>query len=63
MKNIKNFFRTFFPLIIGGIVGIIIKNHIDYSLVEKPSFSPPKLAFPIAWSILYLLIGISYYYI
>lgn len=61
MKNIKNFFRIFFPLIIGGIVGVIIKNHIDYSLVEKPPFSPPKLAFPIAWSILYLLIGISYY--
>lgn len=61
MKNIKNFFRIFFPLIIGGIVGVIIKNHIDYSLVEKPPFSPPKLAFPIAWSILYLLIGISYH--
>lgn len=61
MKNIKNFFRIFFPLIIGGIVGVIIKNHIDYSLVEKPPFSPPKLAFPIAWSILYLLISISYY--
>lgn len=61
MKNIKNFFRIFFPLIIGGIVGVIIKNHIDYSLVEKPPFSPPKLAFPIAWSIQYLLIGISYY--
>lgn len=61
MKKIINFFRLFLPIIIGGIVGIIIKNYIDYSLIEKPPLSPPKLAFPIAWSILYLLIGISYY--
>ena len=61
MKKIINFFRLFLPIIIGGIVGIIIKNYIDYSLIEKPALSPPKLAFPIAWSILYLLIGISYY--
>lgn len=61
MKKIVNFFRLFFPIIMGGIVGIIIKNYIDYSLIEKPPLSPPKLAFPIAWSILYLLIGISYY--
>ena len=61
MKKIINFFRLFLPIIIGGIVGIIIKNYIDYSFIEKPPLSPPKLAFPIAWSILYLLIGISYY--
>ena len=61
MKKINNFFRIFFPIIIGGIVGIIIKDHIDYSFLERPPLSPPKLAFPIAWSILYLLIGISYY--
>ena len=61
MKKINNFFRIFFPIIIGGIVGIIIKDYIDYSFLERPPLSPPKLAFPIAWSILYLLIGISYY--
>ena len=61
MKKIINFFRLFLPIIIGGIVGIIIKNYIDYSFLERPPLSPPKLAFPIAWSILYLLIGTSYY--
>ena len=61
MKKINNFFRIFFPIIIGGIVGLIIKDYIDYSFLERPLLSPPKLAFPIAWSILYLLIGISYY--
>ena len=31
-----------------------------YSSFNKPPFSPPAILFPIAWSILYLLIGISY---
>ena len=62
MKNIlKKGFYIFFPLVIGGIVSIIIKNHIDYSILNKPPLSPPKLLFPIAWSIIYLLMGISYY--
>ena len=62
MKNIlKKGFYIFFPLVIGGIVSIIIKNHLDYSILNKPPLSPPKLLFPIAWSIIYLLMGISYY--
>ena len=62
MKNIlKKGFYIFFSLVIGGIVSIIIKNHIDYSILNKPPLSPPKLLFPIAWSIIYLLMGISYY--
>ncbi len=62
MKNIlKKGFYIFFSLVIGGIVSIIIKDHIDYSILNKPPLSPPKLLFPIAWSIIYLLMGISYY--
>ncbi len=56
-----NILRIFFPLIIGGIVGIIISNQIDYSNLVKPPLSPPKILFPIVWSIIYLLMGISYY--
>lgn len=35
----------------------------SYSLLNKPPLSPPKIIFPIVWSILYLLMGISYYII
>lgn len=34
-----------------------IKNWYPY--LNKPSVTPPDIAFPIAWSILYLLMGIS----
>lgn len=61
MKLLKNLFYLFFPLIGGGIVGFIMRNSIDYSNLNKPIFSPPSIIFPIAWSIIYLLIGIAYY--
>lgn len=57
----KNFFRIFLPIILGGIVGFIINGFIDYTDLVKPPLAPPKIFFPIAWSIIYLLMGISYY--
>ena len=34
-----------------------------YNTLNKPPLSPPSVVFPIAWSILYLLMGISIYII
>lgn len=57
----KNFIRLFLPIILGSIVGVIINGFIDYNELIKPPFAPPKILFPIAWSIIYLLMGIAYY--
>ena len=48
------------PVIVGGIVGLIISRFIDYNSLEKPFLAPPSIAFPIVWTILYILMGISY---
>ena len=48
------------PVIVGGIVGVLISKFIDYNTIHKPPLSPPSIAFPIAWTILYILMGISY---
>lgn len=62
MKNIlKNGFYLFFPLIVGGIVSLLIAGKIDYTFLVKPPLAPPKIFFPIAWTIIYLLMGISYF--
>ena len=62
MNNIiKNIFYLFLPIILGGLTGFIISDFIDYELLIKPPLSPPKILFPIAWSIIYILMGISYY--
>ena len=57
----KKIFHAILPLIIGTIVGIITSNSMDYNDLIKPMLSPPGIVFPIAWTIIYLLIGISYY--
>ena len=33
---------------------------MDYNNLIKPTLSPPAIVFPIVWTIIYLLIGISY---
>lgn len=48
------------PVIVGGIVGFLISGSIDYNSLEKPFLAPPSIVFPIVWSILYVLMGISY---
>ena len=60
-KTLKNIFYIFLPIILGSIVGIIISSFMDYTELVKPPLAPPKIFFPIAWSIIYLLMGISYY--
>lgn len=50
----------FIPLAIGGIVGLIISNFMDYNALNKPPLSPPSILFPIMWTILYILMGFSY---
>ena len=60
-EKIKYAFWIFFPLLLGGIVEIFISNSIDYQDLVQPPLAPPSIIFPIAWTILYLLIGIAYF--
>lgn len=48
------------PVIIGALIGLIISKFIDYNNLIKPILSPPNILFPIVWTILYILMGISY---
>ena len=47
-------------LVVGGIIGFIISGFIDYNELIKPPLAPPGYIFGIVWSILYILMGISY---
>lgn len=61
MNKIKIYIKSItIPVIIGGIVGFVISSSIDYNSLERPFLSPPSIAFPIVWSILYVLMGVSY---
>ena len=61
MSKFKIYFKSILiPLLIGGIVSIIISGSIDYNSLQKPPFAPPSILFPIMWTILYILMGVSY---
>lgn len=51
------------PLILGLIVGFLSRPTASYEALVKPFFAPPGFVFPIVWTILYLLMGISSYLI
>ena len=44
-------------LIVGFLVFISVGRSRIYSCLLLPSFAPPRIIFPIVWTILYLLIG------
>lgn len=50
------------PLAVGALASLFGGN-MAYSDFVKPSFSPPAYLFPIVWTILYILMGISSYLI
>ena len=50
------------PLVVGGVSAFITKDSMStFSLLEKPPLSPPGWLFPVAWTILYILMGIASY--
>ncbi|MDO4301123.1 MAG: TspO/MBR family protein [Clostridia bacterium] len=51
------------PIAIGFLSALISGNMSAYSDLNKPPLSPPGFIFPIIWTILYILMGISSYFI
>ena len=64
MKNIKILaISIIIPIIVGIISSILGNSNMGFDLVNKPSFNPPAIVFPIVWTILYVLMGVSSYLI
>lgn len=61
MKLSKKLFYLFLPVILGSLVGFIISGSIDYNELIQPPLAPPSWLFPVMWTIIYLLMGLSYY--
>ena len=52
------------PLAVGMLSSFITKDAmISFNSMKKPPLAPPGILFPIAWTILYILMGISSYII
>lgn len=51
------------PLAVGSISSLISANMLNYPMIPETPLSPPAIVFPIVWTILYILMGISSYII
>ena len=60
LKKIMEYMLVILPLVLGIIVSAFVDFNI-YGSLNKPDLAPPSVVFPIAWSILYVLMGISLY--
>lgn len=50
------------PLLVGGVSAFLTKGGMEnYSALNQPPLSPPGWVFAVVWTILYTLMGISFY--
>lgn len=64
-KNWKNLIVCILiPLAVGSIAGLLTMGGMEeFATLNKPPLSPPAWLFPVVWTILYILMGISSYLI
>ena len=64
LNIVKLLIAVFIPLAVGGLSAFLTKDAmLIFNSIDKPPLAPPGIVFPIAWSILYVLMGISSYII
>ncbi len=61
LKKLKPFIvSVVIALAVGGISAAVTSGSMDiYSEINRPPLSPPSILFPIVWTVLFTLMGIS----
>ncbi len=50
------------PLAVGGLAALLVQGDMAlFEALKKPPLAPPGWLFPVAWTILYLLMGLASY--
>lgn len=62
-KSIRLILCILFPLLVGSVSGIATASGVNnwFQNLNKPGFNPPNYLFGPVWTILYILMGISFY--
>ena len=64
IKIIPLIINAIIPLLIGGLSALIVGDNFGmFSSVQSAPLSPPASLFPVVWSILYILLGVSFYFV
>lgn len=61
MKKVKVYvISILIPLAVGGLSALLTAGNMDiYGEINTPPLSPPAFLFPVVWTLLYALMGIS----
>ncbi len=61
LKKIKPYvIGILIPVAVGLLAALLTRGNMDvYDNISKPSLAPPAILFPIVWTVLYVLMGIS----
>lgn len=63
-RKVLLFVCIMIPITVGSIAALITRDSMEmFQMLRQPPFAPPAWLFPIAWTILYILMGISSYFI
>ena len=62
-NNLKSLLKFIaIPLLVGGLAALLTRESMaTFNALDKPPLSPPGWLFPVVWTILYTLMGISAY--
>lgn len=62
-KSVKLILCILGPLLVGSVSGIATATGVIgwFQTINKPSFNPPNYVFGPVWTLLYILMGISFY--
>ncbi|MBQ2835573.1 MAG: tryptophan-rich sensory protein [Clostridia bacterium] len=61
MSKFKIYAKSIFiPVAVGLLIGAITSSSMEYNTLIQPVLAPPSILFPIVWTILYVLMGVSY---
>ena len=52
------------PLLVGGLAAFLTRDGMHmFALLRKPPLTPPGWVFPVAWTLLYIMMGLASYYV
>lgn len=63
IENKKGLIKSIaIPLVLGGVSAFLTRGSMEvFEKLNQPPLSPPGWVFPVAWTILYILMGIASY--
>ena len=65
-KKTKEYLKIFtisivLPLVVGGLSALLTMSNMNiYKELQQPPLAPPSWLFPVVWTILYVLMGVSF---